>query len=519
MNIRKSVIYGLLVISLVTILVSFRANYVVQSVAPEDKGKMLYTAYCGSCHVLPSPTSLTKEVWKLHVLPVMAARMGIIYPGYDPLKGLSPEERKVVKDNHIIPERPFLSDEDWAELVKYVLKAAPDSLTFDEKRLHRNSPLKQFIREDIAISAEGMSLITGLKFNPATKTLWIGNYFNQVINWKFVKGVTKEISTQSPVVDFNFYDGGTYFTEIGKLYPTELSTGSYVKYKDTTSSPILTVLHRPVNAQIADLDNDGVPEIVVCNFGNKTGSLSLYKKNASGNYMEDVLLPMPGAIRIEVKDMDGDGKKDIVALFSQGDESVYIFYGQGGLKFKSKRVLRFPPNYGTTDLVLVDYNHDGLTDLITVHGDNADYSNILKPYHGIRLNLNMGKGNYKEKFFYPIYGVTKVLANDFDQDGDIDLVASSFFPDFGKLIEESFVYLENIDQSQFAFKSYTLKSDIPLKSLTLEMCDIDDDGDMDIIAGHFAQSPGPAPEKLDKDWKSAGYGLNVFYNQLKVSKN
>ena len=513
MNYKALTFAGIFVLTAAISLNSFTINKPVK-VKADDEGKTLFTAYCATCHMLPEPASLTKEVWKNHVLPVMASRMGIIYPNYNPLRGLSEEEKAIVKKNNIIPEQPVLNNDEWGKLVNYILANAPDSVKLDESRLTRNSELKQFVREDIQIDSLKPSLITSLEYNNDTKTLWIGNYFNQVYKWDYTEGVTKTIKTESPVVDFNFYKGNTYFTEIGKLYPTELSLGTYAKYNDTTVSALLTSLHRPVHAEIEDLNNDGVPEIVVCDFGNKVGGLSLYKKDKEGKYQEQVLLPLAGAIKCYVKDMDGDGKKDIVAMFSQGDESVWIFYQKDNLKFKAKRVLRFPPNYGTTDMVLVDYNHDGLTDIVTVHGDNADYSNILKAYHGIRLNINMGNDVFKEKFFYPIYGVTKVLAEDFDKDGDIDFAASAFFPDFGKLVNESFVYLENIDQNKFAFKPYILKSDVPLKSLTLEKADIDGDGDMDIIAGNFAQSPGAVPPDLDHKWKGAKYGITIFKNQL-----
>ncbi|GAA3995223.1 FG-GAP repeat domain-containing protein [Mucilaginibacter dorajii] len=517
MKFRTIIFTSLFVLTLLIVLNSFIVKSAVttaKSLKTDDGGKALFTVYCASCHMLPDPASLTKQVWSLHVLPIMAARMGIIYPNYDPLRGLSPEERAIVKKNNIIPESPVLTQDEWDKLTNYIISLAPDTVVEDESRLTRNSLLTQFKREDIQVSAEGPSMITGLEFDDQTKTLWIGNYFKEVLTWKYNIGVTKTIQTQSPVVDFNFYKGGTYFTEIGKLYPTELSLGSYVNYKDSTSTTLLEPLHRPVHTEIEDLNNDGVPEIIVCNFGNKTGGLSLFKKDKAGKYTEDVLLPLAGAIKCYVKDMDGDGKKDIVAMFSQGDESVYVFYQKDNLKFKAKRVLRFPPNYGTTDMTLVDYNHDGLTDIITAHGDNADYSQILKPYHGIRININQGNGIFKERFFYPMYGVTRVVAEDFDKDGDVDLACSAFFPDFGKLIDESFVYLENTDQNKFIFKPYILKSDIPIKSLTLEAADIDGDGDMDIIAGNFAQSPGAVPKELDDKWKNAKYGISIFLNQL-----
>lgn len=521
MNIRPVILTGLFALTLMIGLSSLTQGPVTAGPKPakvDDEGKVLFTDFCAKCHMLPNPASLTKEVWRLHVLPVMAARMGIIYPNYDPLRGLSDEERIIVKKNDIIPDAPVLNKDEWDKLVAYVISLAPDTLIADESRLSRNSPLKQFTRQDIPIDNQLPSLITGIKYNPENNTLWIGNYLNRVFTWKYNTGVIKTIKTQSPVVDFNFYKGSTYFTEIGKLYPTELSLGSYVNYNDSTASAVLNSLHRPVNSIITDLNNDGIPEIIVCNFGNKTGSLSLFKKNKAGRYKETVLRSVAGAIKCYVTDMDGDGKKDIVAMFSQGDESVYVFYQKDDLKFKEERVLRFPPNYGTTDMVLVDYNHDGLTDIITVHGDNADYSQILKAYHGIRININQGNNVFKEQFFYPIYGVTHVLAEDFDKDGDIDLACSAFFPDFGKLIDESFVYLENTNQDKFAFKSYILKSEVPLKTLTLEKADIDGDGDLDIIAGNFAQSPGAVPKDLDDKWKSAKYGITIFMNQLYHAK-
>jgi len=485
----------------------------------DDEGQQLFKTYCQTCHMAPDPKSLTKNIWQYNVLPVMAARMGIIYPGFDPLRGLSDEEKAIVNKNHIIPDQPMLDQDKWNKLVHYIINSAPDSIAFDRSRLTRSSELNQFVRSDVKLDdSHRPSLITGIKFDSTIKTLWVSNFYNQALAWRYGKGVVKTIKTASPVVDFNFYKGDTYFTQIGKLYPTELSLGTYAKLDDTTLIDILGPLHRPVHAEIDDLNNDGTPEIITCNFGNKVGSLSLFHKNKKGTYTEDVLLPMPGAVKCYVRDMNGDGKKDIVAVFAQGDESVYIFYQKDDLKFRAKRVLRFPPNYGTTDLYLVDYNHDHLTDIVTVHGDNADYSDILKPYHGIRLSINTGKESFQEKFFYPIYGVTKVIADDFDHDGDIDFVATSFFPDFQRLTYESFIYLENVDQDKYTFKAYTQKTGIPLKTLTLEEADIDGDGDMDIIAGNFAQSPGAVPAALDKQWKSAPYGLTIFFNQLHKPK-
>ncbi|XHR98110.1 FG-GAP-like repeat-containing protein [Mucilaginibacter sp. UC70_90] len=325
MRTRGTVLLLLFIITGLLGLNSFTVKTKSAAVAMDEEGRVLFLRHCTVCHLTPDPAGLTKEIWAGHVLPVMAARMGIIYPNYDPFKGLSDEEQAIVKKHNIIPEEPVCTDADWVKIRDYIISNAPDSVSTDEKRLTRNSPLTQFVRQDVQIDNKPPSLITGLKYNGATKTLWIGNFDNQVLNWQYGKGAIKTIKSQGPVVDFNFYKNNTYFTQIGKLYPTELSTGSYAQLADTGVAPILTQLHRPVCIKINDLNNDGTSEIVVCNFGNKLGSLSLFKKNKAGKYIEDVLLPLPGAIKCYIKDMNGDGKKDIVAMFSQGGrERLYI---------------------------------------------------------------------------------------------------------------------------------------------------------------------------------------------------
>jgi cytochrome c5 len=485
-------------------------------------GKVLYEQYCGVCHLKPPPATLTKSVWKGRVLPFMGVMMGIS-SAIDSFDFSADKDRDILNRPGNYTGRPMMNNTDWSALKDYITSQAPDTLPYDRDRRTRNQPLTQFLRKDFSLDNQRRSLLTGLGYDASRRTLWAGDLYKRIFTWQWDKGVIGTIQAHSPVVDFNFYKGNIYLTEIGMILPTERKIGAYGMVGRDGNSPdgdsvILPNLHRPVQSKIEDLDGDGIPEIVVCNFGNYSGSLSLYKKDTlTGHYAEQVLLPMPGAVKFYIKDMNGDGKKDIVALFAQGDESVYIFYQEDHLQFKAQRVLQYPPNYGTTDMILVDYNHDGLPDIVTVHGDNADYSRILKPYHGIRININQGgkEGgvSFKEKFFYPIYGVTRVVAEDFDKDGDIDFAATAFYADYGNPQDESFVYLENLNSASFRFKSYTLPGHLPVKSFAMEKADIDGDGYMDIILGNFSQSPVAVPDSLEAAWQAAPYGLTVFLNQ------
>jgi len=358
-----------------------------------------------------------------------------------------------------------------------------------------------------------------LNYDKKTNVLWIGSLGKQVFSWKYKEGVINEMKVMSPAVHFSFYKGSAFLTEIGDLLPNEVSRGTFSATNGSNEAVLLSPLHRPVFSVLEDFDASGPPEVLVCNFGKNSGSLSLYKReNNSSPFVEQVLLPMPGATKCFIRDMNGDGLKDIVALMAQGDEAVYILFNRGGLKFESVRVLRFPPDYGTTDMLMTDFNHDGELDIITAHGDNADYSNIPKAHHGIRIHINDGNNKFTEQLFYPIYGVTKLLAEDFDKDGDIDIATTSFYAEYGQLKDESFIYLENVNQLSFGFKAYVHQSAVPVKSLTMEAADFDKDGDTDILLGNFAFSPVALPKNLKASWQSVNYGLILFENRLRNKK-
>ena len=477
-----------------------------------EQGKELFNAHCNSCHMAPKPSSLPKNVWE-YVLPFMAAKMGLMVENYK--SNSSPEDSAIEEKNHLVPKQSLITLSEYRLIKEFILNNAPQSLPFASSRLSRNKILTQFKRENYTIIDTPPSLVTALAFNQRTKTLSIGCMDNQVIQWTNDKGVINKELVTSTVSDFTFYKGKTYFTQIGQLMPSEQSKGIFT-LSGTSNSPILKSLHRPVCSIMEDINKDGIPEIVVGNFGKNLGSLSLFsKKQNMSEYIEYPLLSVPGAVSCYFEDMDDDGLKDIVALFAQGDESVYVFFQKENLTFEPKRIMRFPPNYGTTHMVLVDYNEDGLIDIVTANGDNADYSVVLKDYHGIRVHINQGNNNFKETFFYPVYGATKVLAEDFDKDGDIDFAINCFFPDYYQLLQESFVYLKNENSNQYKFTSSIMKDGLPIKSMTMIKGDIDNDGDVDIMLGNFAISPIQIPEYLDKAWKQAKYGLIILENNLK----
>ena len=300
---------------------------------------------------------------------------------------------------------------------------------------------------------------------------------------------------------------GLLLTQIGKLFPSDVTEGSVTG----AGKELLTTLRRPSDARTADLNGDGREDLVVCEFGHRLGGVSWYENLGNGEYSRHELLDRPGAIRTELRDMNGDGKIDIVLLTAQAREGLYIYYNEGGGRFRVETVMEQHPAFGYADFQLVDWDKDGDLDLLTANGDNGDFPTPHKPYHGIRLYLNNGSNVFKQVFFFPMEGAYKVLPLDFDMDGDMDLAAISFYPDFsGEPL--SFVLLENRGTMQL--RPFTIPEAGLGRWMVMDAGDIDGDGDTDLVLGSFVMGPTtiPIPAAMRERWKNEGAAVLILEN-------
>lgn len=480
----------------------------------EKKEVVLYNTHCASCHIAPNIQDLPKDIWKNEILPEMGARLGIRENGYSPYAGLPFGEQGAIIASGIYPPKPLLAMEDWSMLKKYIISLAPDSLDYNKE--DTTLELKQFTPEPITIDSKKGTLFTFMEYNKNREALILGNIEGSVISYDLTKKEKRKMGEfGSPITSYIENNEEKYITAIGILNPSDMMAGRLFTIKEGRVKLIYNdVLHRPVHTMAYDFNKDGVDELVVSEFGNLTGRLSLFSVDERGVYQKKVLLNQPGTIRSIHKDMNQDGKEDIVLLSGQGNEGVSILYQEDDFTFTNEKVISSSPVYGSSWFDVFDYNGDGHQDIAIAHGDNADKSYIHKPYHGLRIYLNDGNNNFEEKYFYPMNGATRFVVNDFDKDGDYDFGIVSTFPDYENKPKQSFVYLENVNTDSFTFQPYTFKDSKLGKWFIIDSADIDNDNDDDIILSSFTYPFTPAPKELAKFWIEKNVDIMVLKNNL-----
>lgn len=482
------------------------------------KGEKLAKKYCGSCHLFPSPFLLDKKTWKETVLPNMGWRLGIRKAGKDPFDQMKPEEAILVQQLNIYPDSAQLSKEDWQLIVDYYIHNAPEQPLIIENTLPESKDSMRFEAHTLFIGDQEVSLVpqlpktTLLKYDSLESKLYVGNAYNEIYVLDSLFKLDNYWEVVNPPVDINFTPHlPPSLLTIGSIAPSEEKKGfifpldSAVLNKPTTS--LITALARPVQFSKSDINGDGKEDLVVAEFGNYTGKLSWF--DGADPKKKKVLKYQAGIRKIIIQDMNRDNMPDLVVMGAQAYESIMLFINKGDGNFDDKTVLQFPPVYGLSHVELADFNNDGYWDILMTNGDNWDLSAIRKSYHGVRIFLNDRKNNFKEAFFNTVFGASKAMANDFDGDGDLDIAVISFYDDpFDPM--EGFVYFEN--QGGMKFSKLMIKEAAVGKWLTMELADLDHDGDKDIILGSYFHN-------IAEMTKLLGRGIVSFPQLLVISNN
>lgn len=472
------------------------ASHAAVPLASIRKGKVLAQRYCGSCHAVPDPALLDAATWERGVLPQMGPRLGIFAYG---------EQRyPSAKGNPFLPAgyypaQPVLSYVDWQYIIDYYTATAPDSLELPATKV--DIGLSQFeVRSPAFQPPDPLATFTAI--DPRTRQVHVYDMgAQQLLRFDQQLALTDSLHIPGVVSDMQLHDGRITWTNMGNIYPSDAALGTVQQAGALAGTPdtLLAGLQRPVALQSADINRDGRTDLIAGSFGFFTGHLSWYEQLPGGRYLQHLIKPLPGAAQVYVTDDNKDGLPDLWVLFAQGDESIRRFTNRGGGRFSEEVVLRFPSVYGSTSFQLADMDGDGDNDIVYTCGDNADYSQVLKPYHGVYVFLQDKPGVFGQRSFYHLNGAFKARTLDVDKDGDYDIAAISFFADYRRSPEEGFVLLEN--KGAWNFHATTFPQAASGRWITLDAGDLNGDGWPDLVLGNMAKPGSVVPSAID--WKKA----------------
>lgn len=482
-------------------------------VGEEADGKILSEQVCGACHKFPDPSLVDKKTWNEQILPRMEARLGVTPPDYN-----SSPEGEIIRELKIYPDQPLITKAQWAAIHSYYMTNAPETPLPQDPHAPIEVGLKQFAPLPARFRF-APALTTFVKISPSTRSIMLGDNQAKQISILDVDGKLKSsIPFTNVPIEIVEQPRGLYVTSIGSFVPSEKQTAalSYFGLENGSAMPekiILKNLPRAVQTVFADFNGDGKMDFATCMFGNLRGRFSWFENKGEDDYKEHVLFDKAGPIHCEVHDFNRDGSPDIALLVAQETEGLYILQNDGKGSFNMNLAFQYHPSFGHNYFELADFNGDGEMDLLVASGDNGEYSSPTKKYHGLRIYLNKGKNRFDEGWFYPLNGAVKGIARDFDTDGDLDIAAISFFPDYEKSPRESFVYLEN--KGSMKFEPTTFAQCVAGRWVAMDAGDLDGDGDIDLALGSYIRAPTPAPDFLRRIWEKQGPSVMILKNQLK----
>jgi len=235
--------------------------------------------------------------------------------------------------------------------------------------------------------------------------------------------------------------------------------------------------------EMADLNGDGKVDLVTSDYG---GSVAVLLNNGDGSFAPSAnYAASMGTSDLAVGDVNGDGKADIVSVTSMGVGAASVLLNNGDGTFAPQATYAANPySYG---VALGDLNGDGLNDIFTAsQGDGK-----------VAVLLNNGDGTFAPSVDLGSQSsLYSIVVADLNGDGKIDVAAASNGGQVG-------VMLNNGDGTFAPRVNYTT----PAANIAIAAADLNGDGKVDLVTGNQLGSVSVLLNNGDGTFVSQDYTL------------